>query len=213
MGASNNLTWHHGLVTPTARARLLCQTPVTLWFTGLSGSGKSTLATTLEAALHAQGRACFVLDGDNVRQGLCKDLGFSDEDRSENIRRIAEIARLMNDAGLIVITAFISPFIRDRIIAREIVGSERFTEIHLDASLAVCEKRDPKGLYKQARAGKLPGFTGIGSPYEPPTSPDLSVPTGEVSLEQSLFMTLDHLGLPAISLIDLQLENSDSWCC
>jgi bifunctional enzyme CysN/CysC len=144
-----------------------------VWFTGLSGSGKSTLANALEVSLHARGRRTYLLDGDNVRQGLNKDLGFSDADRVENIRRVAEVAKLMLDAGLIVLTAFISPFARERTMARDLVGAEQFLEVYVDTPLAVCEARDPKGLYRKARRGELPNMTGIHSAYEPPESPDL----------------------------------------
>ncbi|TWO72479.1 sulfate adenylyltransferase subunit CysN [Caenimonas sedimenti] len=144
-----------------------------IWLTGLSGSGKSTLANALEVALHAQGKRTYILDGDNIRQGLSKDLGFTDADRVENIRRVAEVAKLMLDAGLIVITAFISPFRQEREMARELIGPDDFLEVHVDTPLAVCEQRDPKGLYRKARAGQLPNMTGLTSPYEPPENPAL----------------------------------------
>lgn len=153
-----------------------------VWFTGLSGSGKSTLANALEAQLHRQGKRTYILDGDNVRQGLNKDLGFTDADRVENIRRIAEVAKLMMDAGLIVMTAFISPFRRERAMARELIGTEHFIEVFVDTPLQVCEARDPKGLYKKARSGQLPNMTGIGSPYEAPEHPDLTVDFAEDNL-------------------------------
>jgi bifunctional enzyme CysN/CysC len=146
-----------------------------IWFTGLSGSGKSTIANALEVALHAQGKRTYLLDGDNVRQGLNKDLGFTDADRVENIRRIAEVAKLMMDAGLIVMTAFISPFRREREMARELIGAENFVEVYVSTPLEVCEQRDVKGLYKKARAGQLPNMSGIGSPYEPPTAPTITL--------------------------------------
>lgn len=157
-----------------------------IWFTGLSGSGKSTLANALEAVLHGQGKRTYILDGDNIRQGLNKDLGFTDADRVENIRRIAEVAKLMLDAGLIVITAFISPFRREREMARELIGSENFVEIHVSTPLDVCEQRDVKGLYKKARQGLIPNFTGINSPYEEPENPDLTVIGSDGPLEVSL---------------------------
>lgn len=144
-----------------------------IWFTGLSGSGKSTIANSLEVALHARGQRTYLLDGDNIRQGLNRDLGFTDADRVENIRRIAEVARLMMDAGLVVMTAFISPFRREREMAREVIGKDNFVEVYVSTPLEVCEARDPKGLYKKARAGRLPNMSGIGSPYEPPESPDI----------------------------------------
>jgi bifunctional enzyme CysN/CysC len=143
-----------------------------MWFTGLSGSGKSTLANALEVELHGRGLRTYVLDGDNIRQGLNKDLGFTEADRVENIRRIAEVAKLMMDAGLVVMTAFISPFRRERDMARELVGAENFVEVYVSTPLEVCEQRDVKGLYRKARAGQIPNMTGINSPYEPPEHPD-----------------------------------------
>jgi bifunctional enzyme CysN/CysC len=164
-----------------------------VWFTGLSGSGKSTLANALELALHHRGLRTFILDGDNIRQGLNKDLGFTEADRVENIRRIAEVARLMLDAGLIVITAFISPFRRERQMAREVVGPDRFLEVFVDTPLAVCEQRDVKGLYRKARAGLIPNMTGIGSPYEPPTEPDLVIDASRSSPEDLLPALLERV--------------------
>lgn len=158
-------------ISAQARAQIKGQQPKVIWFTGLSGSGKSTLANALDQALHARGLHTYVLDGDNLRQGLSKDLGFSDEARVENIRRAAEVARLIMDAGLIVITAFISPFRAERQMARELIGQDAFIEVFMDTPLAVCEQRDPKGLYKKARAGLLRKMTGIDSPYEPPIGP------------------------------------------
>lgn len=155
-----------------------------VWFTGLSGSGKSTLANALEVELHHRGMRTYILDGDNVRHGLNKDLGFTDADRVENIRRIAEVSRLMVDAGLIVMTAFISPFRREREMARELVGNANFIEVHVTTSLDICEKRDPKGLYKQARAGAIPNMTGINSPYEPPENPDYEAHCGQLPVEE-----------------------------
>ena len=179
------IVWHGGHVSPEERQKLLNQRPATLWLTGLSAAGKSTLAVALERKLIDQGRACYVLDGDNVRHGLNRNLGFSSEDRTENIRRIAEVARLMNDAGLIVITAFISPCRADREAARKIIGAGYFREWHVSTSLSVCESRDPKGLYAKARAGKVANFTGISSPYEIPESPDLIIDTSQLPLEQA----------------------------
>lgn len=144
-----------------------------IWFTGLSGSGKSTLANALETAIHNKGYRTFILDGDNIRLGLNKDLGFSETDRDENIRRIAEVSKLMLDAGLIVMTAFISPFRRERAFARELIGEDDFLEIYVNTPIAICEERDPKGLYKKARAGQISNMTGIDSPYEPPPHPDI----------------------------------------
>jgi adenylyl-sulfate kinase len=185
-----NISWHHGIVTPTTRAIRLRQKPITVWFTGLSGSGKSTLATHLELALCTAGHATFILDGDNVRKGLCRDLGFSANDRTENIRRVAEVARLMNDAGLVVAAALISPYSQDRAMARDIIGPERFIEVYLDASLAVCEGRDPKGLYRKARTGEIHEFTGVSSPYQPPENPDLTINTANASVQDAMQMVL-----------------------
>jgi bifunctional enzyme CysN/CysC len=162
-------------VTKTARARLNAQKPALLWFTGLSGAGKSTIANDLEKKLHALGKHTFVLDGDNVRHALNRDLGFTEADRVENIRRVAEVAKLFVEAGLIIIVAFISPFRDEREMARELVGPGEFIEIFVDTPLAACEQRDPKGLYKKARRGELRNFTGLDSPYEPPSNPDLTL--------------------------------------
>ncbi len=188
-----NLVRHVGRVTAEDRQRLLGHLPVTVWLTGLSGSGKSTIAYNLEERLVASGHACAVLDGDNMRHGLNRDLGFSQEDRSENIRRVAEVARLMNEAGLIVITAFISPYAADREQAREIIGPERFVETFVDAPLEECERRDPKGLYAKARAGLIPEFTGVSAPYEPPPSPELRLDTTSRSAEQLVEAVLAYL--------------------
>ena len=164
-----------------------------IWFTGLSGSGKSTLANALEKELHAQGKRTYILDGDNVRQGLNRDLGFTDADRVENIRRVAEVAKLMMDAGLIVMTAFISPFRAERQMARELIGEDNFIEVFVDTPLAVCEERDPKGLYKKARRGELPNMTGISSPYEPPIAPALTIDTKEMSVEEIVALAIAAL--------------------
>ena len=174
---TDNLVWHEPHVTSDERIRFFRQMPATLWLTGLSGAGKSTLGFALEKRLLEMGQACCVLDGDNVRHGLNRDLGFSAEERSENIRRIAEVARLMNDAGLIVITAFISPYRADRELARQIIGTENFLEVYISTPLEICEERDPKGIYQRARAGDVQGFTGISAPYEPPTDPVLTLNT------------------------------------
>jgi bifunctional enzyme CysN/CysC len=187
------VVWHQGQVTPQDRCRLLGQQPCTIWFTGLSGSGKSTLAFALERRLVDSGNPCTVLDGDNVRHGLNRDLGFSPKDRTENIRRVAEVARLMNEAGLIVITSFISPFREDREMAREIIGSDQFLEVHLNPGLDVCEGRDPKGLYKKARSGEIPGFTGITSPYEAPEQAEVILDTAEASIDACLNKLLNAL--------------------
>ncbi len=177
---------HEGHVSPADRAALLGQEPATIWLTGLSGAGKSTLAFALERELISAGRACYVLDGDNVRHGLNRDLGFSAQHRGENIRRIAEVARLMNDAGLIVITAFISPFRADRAIARAIIGADLFMEVHVSTPLKVCEQRDPKSLYQRARSGEVAEFTGISSPYEAPTDPALVLDTSMLTREEAV---------------------------
>ncbi len=174
---SDNVVWQNGAVETGDRRRLMGQKEGVFWFTGLSGSGKSALARGCEKKLIGSGRPAFVLDGDNLRHGLSGDLGFSPEDRSENIRRAAEVAALMADAGLIVLTAFISPYMRDREQARRIIGPGRFFEIYLDVPLSVCEARDPKNLYKRARTGEIPDFTGISAPYEPPPDPDLAINT------------------------------------
>lgn len=189
---SKNIVKSDSLVSAADRQQLLSQKGATLWLTGLSGSGKSTIARQLERELTDMGHACYILDGDNVRHGLNRDLGFSAEDRSENIRRIAEVARLFNDAGIIVITAFISPYIRDRQQAREIIG-DGFVEVFVDTPIEVCEERDPKGLYKKARAGEIPQFTGITDPYEPPASPELVLPTAELPVENSVTRVVSAL--------------------
>ena len=157
-----------------------------IWFTGLSGSGKSTLANALDQALHQAGKHTYILDGDNIRSGLCSDLGFSDADRVENIRRIAEVSKLMLDAGLIVMTAFISPFRADREMARELIGTKNFIEVYVNTPLDVCETRDPKGLYKKARAGLIPNMTGINSAYEAPMTPDFTIGTSQEDAAQAL---------------------------
>ncbi|MED5611536.1 MULTISPECIES: adenylyl-sulfate kinase [Pseudomonas] len=186
-----NIVWQQGIISPQRRQHLLGQRPCTLWLTGLSGAGKSTLAFALEHALIEQGRLCYVLDGDNVRHGLNRNLGFTPADRAENIRRIAEVARLMNDAGLIVITAFISPYREDRAMAQQIIGEHSFQEVHVSTPLAVCESRDPKGLYLKARNGDIQEFTGISSPYEPPEAPELVLNTHELPVEESLSRLLE----------------------
>jgi len=180
-------------ITRTDRERLNGHSGRVIWFTGLSGSGKSTIANALEVALHAQGRRTYILDGDNVRQGLNRDLGFTDADRVENIRRIAEVAKLMCDAGLIVMTSFISPFRAERQMARERIGPERFTEVFVSTPLADCERRDPKGLYRKARAGQLPNLSGIGSPYEPPTAADVTIDTERTSIEDAVKLLLEGI--------------------
>lgn len=191
--SASSIVWHSGHIRAADRQALLKQRPLTIWLTGLSAAGKSTLAFGLERALVEAGHACYVLDGDNVRHGLNNNLGFSAADRAENIRRIAEVAKLMNDAGLIVITAFISPFRVDRAKARDIIGEGVFQEVFVDAGLQACEERDPKGLYKKARAGEIPEFTGISSPYEPPTSPELTISSNTQTKAQSLAALVDFI--------------------
>lgn len=188
------LVWHAGQVTGEERAFHLKQRPATVWLTGLSGAGKSTIACALERRLLDDGHAAYVLDGDNVRHGLNRDLGFSPRDRAENIRRIAEVARLLNDAGLIVITAFISPYREDREMAREIIGSAAFLEVHVNTPIEVCEGRDPKGMYKLARAGELPAFTGVSAPYEPPPEPLCLIDTATCSVDDCVDRLLGLLG-------------------
>ncbi|KID54564.1 adenylylsulfate kinase [Pseudoalteromonas luteoviolacea] len=188
-----NIVWHNYAVEKTHRSELKGHKPVILWFTGFSGSGKSTVANALESALHQSGVHTYLLDGDNVRHGLCKDLGFSDTDRIENIRRVGELSKLMVDAGLIVLTAFISPFQAERDMVRDLVEDGEFIEVFLDTPLEVCEQRDPKGLYKKARAGEIKHFTGIDSEYQPPVAPEIRLNTGENSLEQSVQQLVDYL--------------------
>ena len=180
------VVWCGGHVTPEDRQRLLGHAPLTIWLTGLSASGKSTIAFALEREFIDAGRACYVLDGDNVRHGLNRNLGFSHDDRTENIRRIAEVARMMNDAGLIVISAFISPYRADRAMATRIVGTDRFREVYVCTPISICEQRDPKGLYGKARAGLLPDFTGISAPYEPPEQPHVAIDTSLLTLEETV---------------------------
>jgi adenylylsulfate kinase len=174
------------VVTTEDRTALKGQRPIVIWLTGLSGAGKSTIANALELALLEAGRHTYLLDGDNVRLGLCNDLGFSDRDREENIRRISEVAKLFLDAGLIVITAFISPFLRDRALARSVIGDQNFIEVHIDTPLTECERRDPKGLYGKARQGLIKNFTGIDSAYEAPVAPKIRINTLEEDLEKSV---------------------------
>lgn len=183
---STDLTWSEPKVTPDERRELLRQRPATIWLTGLSGSGKSTIACELEKQLILGGHAAFTLDGDNIRFGLSRDLGFAPQDRTENIRRIAEVCKLFNEAGMLVVTAFISPYREDRAMARDIIGAERFVEVYLATSLEVCERRDPKGLYKKARAGEIKDFTGISAPYEAPAFPTLAVDTSALSVAESV---------------------------
>jgi adenylylsulfate kinase len=190
---STNITWHHADITREDRERLHGHQSACLWFTGLSGSGKSTLAHEVENQLFEMGCSTIVLDGDNIRFGLNKNLGFSPEDRKENIRRIGEVSKLFIEGGAIAMTAFISPYREDRDIARALVPAGRFFEIYVEADLDVCEKRDPKGLYKKARAGEIKGFTGIDAPYEAPIKPELVVNTGTNDLKACAKTVLDAL--------------------
>ena len=183
---ATNITWHQQQVTREDRERLLGQKGVTVWLTGLSGSGKSTIAVAAEEALVSRGRLAYVLDGDNIRHGLNKNLGFSPEDRTENIRRIGEVAKLFTDAGLVVFTSFISPYRADRDLVRSIHDADRFVEVHVNASVDTCESRDVKGLYKKARAGEIKEFTGISAPYEAPLTPELTIDTNGEPVEKSV---------------------------
>ena len=188
-----DLTWTPSLVSRAQRGALLRQRGGVVWLTGLSGAGKSTTAKALEQRLIRDGRFAYILDGDNVRHGLNRDLGFSAEDRHENIRRVAEVARLFADAGAIAVVAFISPYAADRASARQIAGDVPFLEIHVHADLAVCEGRDPKGLYRKARSGLLSGFTGIDAPYEAPAAPDLRIDTAVMDIEAGIDLVLHEL--------------------
>ena len=189
----NRLAVSADRITPADRARMVGQNPVTVWLTGLSGSGKSTVAHALERRLLESGHLCAILDGDQLRQGLSRDLGFSPAERRENVRRIAEVARLFNDAGLVAIVALISPYREDRAAARVTVGESRFIETYLSASLEVCEGRDAKGLYARARAGGIAGFTGVSAPYEPPTAPEVTLDTERSSVDECVERLLGAL--------------------
>jgi len=193
---STNIVWHGGEVTAADRARLLGHTGCTLWLTGLSGSGKSTIGVALEKALIARGVLAYRLDGDNVRHGLCANLGFAADDRQENIRRVGEVARLFADAGIVTISSFISPYQRDRDQVRRVheEAGLPFLEVYIDTPIEVCEQRDPKGLYKKARAGEIKGFTGIDDPYEAPGRPEIHIQTGEQSVEESAGALVRYLG-------------------
>ncbi|MDX2201076.1 MAG: adenylyl-sulfate kinase [Phycisphaerae bacterium] len=192
---ATNITWHEGHVERSARNTLLKQQGATIWFTGLSGSGKSTIAYTLEHALVARGHMAYVLDGDNIRHGLNKNLGFSPEDRTENIRRIGEVAKLFADASIITCTSFISPYRADRDLVRQIheAGKLAFVEVYCDTPIEVCETRDPKGLYKKARAGELKEFTGISAPYEAPLKAEIVLASGKHSPQECAQQVLDYL--------------------
>ncbi len=190
---SDNISWHASQVERRDREALVGQRGVTIWLTGLSGSGKSTIAVAAERALVSRGHLAFVLDGDNVRHGLNKNLGFSPEDRSENIRRIGEVSKLFTEAGVIVFSSFISPYRSDRDTARALMKPGDFVEVYVDASLDTCEERDVKGLYKKARAGEIPEFTGISAPYEAPESPELILDTNRQSVEESVSQLVEFL--------------------
>jgi len=192
---ATNITWHEGHVTRAERGQLLHQQGATLWFTGLSGSGKSTVAFTLEHALVQRGRLAYVLDGDNIRHGLNKNLGFSAADREENIRRIGEVAKLFADCGVVTMTSFISPYRKDRDGVRALHGAAGlpFIEVYLNTPIATCEQRDPKGLYKKARAGELKNFTGIDDPYEAPLTPELTIDATSTSPQDATIMLLQYL--------------------
>ena len=192
---ATNITWHEGHVERRDRQRLLKQKGATIWFTGLSGSGKSTIAFTVEHALVERGHLAYVLDGDNIRHGLNKNLGFSPEDREENIRRLGEVAKLFADAGVLTCTSFISPYRKDRDQARRIheQAGLAFVEVFVHAPIEVCEKRDPKGLYQKAREGKIPEFTGISAPYEEPLNPELTLDTARLSPQEAAAIVLDYL--------------------
>lgn len=193
MAINKNVVWHETTIKKTDRQKLNNHNSCILWFTGLSASGKSTLANALELKLFQQGLNSYVLDGDNVRHGLNKGLGFSDADRKENIRRIGEVAKLFVDAGTIVCTAFISPFKEDRDQVRTLVEDGEFIEIYVRCSLEACEQRDPKGLYKKARSGEITSFTGISSPYEEPDHPDITIDTDQKSIDQSVDIIIHYL--------------------
>lgn len=204
---SANIVWHGGSVSKIDRENALGQRGVVLWFTGLSGAGKSTLAREVEKRLFAAGHHCYVLDGDNIRFGLNRNLGFSPEDRTENIRRIGEVAKLFTDAGVIALTAFISPYRGDREIARDLVAEGEFIEIFARCPVAECEKRDVKGLYKKARAGEIKEFTGISAPYEEPFKPELIVDTAQLSLDEAAGLVVDYLKAQGIIGIERHRED------
>lgn len=190
---ATNITWHEHTISQAEREMLLNQKGVLLWFTGLSASGKSTVANEVTFRLHQMGKLTYVLDGDNIRHGLNKNLGFSPEDREENIRRISEVGKLFADAGIITTTAFISPYRKDRDNARQLLGEERFIEIFIKASIDTCEQRDPKGLYKKAKNGEIKEFTGISAPYEEPLKPEIILDANIMTIEEEVQVILDYL--------------------
>ena len=191
--SKKNIKWHEISIDRRKLEKMHGHKGMVLWFTGLSGSGKSTLANALNEALYLKGISTYVLDGDNIRHGLCKDLGFSDSDREENIRRIGEVANLFMNAGIVAITAFVSPFKADREKVRSIIGNNDFIEIYCSANLSVCENRDIKGLYKKARLGEIKEFTGISSPYEIPENPEITIDTGNIGLKDSVQEIINYL--------------------
>ena len=191
--SNKHIVWHDHHVSKQERSKIKDQKPCILWFTGLSGSGKSTIANAVESALLASGKHTYLLDGDNIRMGLNRGLGFSEQDRVENIRRIGEVAKLFVDAGTIVLSAFISPFQKDRDAVRALVEAGEFIEIFVDTPLDVCEKRDPKGLYKKARSGEIPDFTGISSPYEAPRKPEIRIVNDRISVDDAARQVVDYL--------------------
>ncbi|MCP4253544.1 MAG: adenylyl-sulfate kinase [Candidatus Scalindua sp.] len=190
---ATNIKWHHGKITKEDRAKLLNQKGATIWLTGLSGSGKSTIAVELEHALIENKHQAYILDGDNIRHGLNKNLGFSPEDRTENIRRIGEVAKLFTEANIITIAAFVSPYREDRDNVRKLLEDGAFIEVYVKCSLEVCETRDTKGLYKKARAGEVKDFTGISAPYEEPLNPELTIESSKLSVEESARKILNYL--------------------
>ena len=191
--SNKNIVWHDHHVTKESRSKSKNQKPCVVWFTGLSGSGKSTVANAVEIKLNELNKHTYILDGDNVRLGLNKGLTFSDEDRIENIRTIGEVSKLFIDAGTIVLTAFISPFLKDRQQVRDLISENEFIEVFIDTPLEICESRDPKGLYKKARKGEIPNFTGISSPYEAPIKPEIHIKAGETTLEEAVEQILVYL--------------------
>ncbi len=193
MSKSKHISWHESMVTKEFRQKRNKHKSAVLWFTGLSGSGKSTLTVELERKLYQLGIYTYRLDGDNIRHGLNKNLGFSPEDRTENIRRIGEVSKLFIDAGILTLTAFISPYREDRNLVRALLPSNEFIEIYVKCSLEACEERDPKGLYKKARAGEIAGFTGVDAPYEAPIAPELTIDTEKLSVEEATQQVMNYL--------------------
>ncbi|MEA3587651.1 adenylyl-sulfate kinase [Pseudidiomarina sp. 1APP75-27a] len=191
--STENIVWHNHHVSRERRAEQKAQKPVVLWFTGLSGSGKSTIANAVDELLNRNSNHSYLLDGDNIRMGLNKGLGFNEADRVENIRRIGEVCKLFTDAGLIILSAFVSPFTEDRAKVRALMLENEFVEVFVDTPLEICEQRDPKGLYQKARKGEIPHFTGISSPYEKPEAAEIHLKTAELSIEEAAQQVLDYL--------------------